>query len=217
MAYKFLMYEEREAVAILTLNRPEKRNALSNALREEIVHCMEELEKKDEVKVAVLTGAGSSFCAGFDLKEFETGDIKTILTNAVAYHRKVYTFSKPLVAAINGPALAGGMDLAVMCDIRIASKRATFGQPQVSMGISALYSLIRTVIPETVTRELCLTGRQMNTKEALNLGLVNKVVSGEKLMDEAIMIAQLVAGNKASLTTKEQFLKEQPKLFEVAE
>ena len=214
MDYQFMKCEEEDAVAIITLNRPEKRNALSIALREELVRCLEELEKKEEVKVVVLTGAGPSFCAGFDLKEFAEGNMEKILTDAVTYHRKVYTFSKPLIAAVNGPALAGGMDLAVMCDIRIASKEAFFGQPQVRMGISAAYDLIRTVIPETVARELCLTGRQMDAQEALSLGLISSTVPGEKLMEEALGAAKVVAGNKASLATKKQFLKEQPKLFE---
>jgi enoyl-CoA hydratase len=214
MAYKHLICEELEAVAIITLNRPEKRNALSIALREELVRCLDDLGKKKDVKAVVLTGAGPSFCAGFDLKEFAEGNTEKILTDAVAYHREVYTFAKPLIAAVNGPALAGGMDLALMCDMRMASKGVTFGQPQVSMGIPAAYNLIRTVLPEPTARELCLTGRQMDVKEALNLGLISKILPGEKLIDQALKTAQVVAGNKASLATKEQFIKEQPRLFE---
>lgn len=213
MAYQFLKCEEQEGVAIMTLNRPEKRNALSTALREEIVRCLEELEKKEAVKVVVLTGAGPSFCAGFDLNEFATGKMEEILAQAVTYHHKVYTFSKPLIAAVNGPALAGGMDLAVMCDIRIASEAAAFGQPQVKMGILAAYDLIRTVIPEAAAKELCLTGRRMEAQEALKLGLVNRVVPGEKLMEKALSLAREVAGSGASQMMKGQFLKEQPKLF----
>lgn len=214
MAYQFLRCDEEGPVATITLNRPEKRNALSIALREELVSCLEELGKKERVKVVVLTGAGPSFCAGFDLGEFAGGKIEEILADAVTYHHKVYSFSKPLIAAINGPALAGGMDLAAMCDIRIASEEASFGQPQVRMGISAAYDLIRTVVPESVARELCLTGRKMDSQEALNIGLVSKLIPRERLIEEALNMAKLVAENKASLTTKKQFLKEQPKLFE---
>lgn len=214
MVYKYLTCEEQEAVAIITLNRPEKRNALSIALREELVRCLDELRKKEDVKAVLITGAGPSFCAGFDLKEFTKENMKKILTDAVAYHREVYTFTKPLIAAINGPALAGGMDLALMCDMRIASEGVTFGQPQVSLGIPAAYSLIRTVLPESAARELCLTGRQMDVEEALNFGLISKIWPGEKLMDEALKTAKVVAANKATLATKEQFIREQPKLFE---
>lgn len=214
MAYQFLKCEEQEGIAVITLNRPEKRNALSTALREEIVRCLEELEKQEGVKVLVLTGAGPSFCAGFDLSEFAGGKMEEIFAQAVIYHREVYTFSKPLIVAVNGPALAGGMDLAVMCDIRIASEAAVFGQPQVRMGVPAAYDLIRTVLSESVARELCLTGRRIDAQEASKLGLVSKVVPGEKLMEEALSLAREVAESGASQTMKGQFLKEQPKLFE---
>jgi len=213
MAYQFLECEIMEEIAIIKLNRPEKRNALSTKLREEIVRCLEDLEGNDSVKVAILTGSGPSFCAGFDLKEFASGNMDEILAQARAYHQKVYTFKKPIIASINGPALAGGMDLAAMCDIRISSSEATFGQPQVRMGIPAAYDLIRTVLPEMTARELCLTGRVMAAEEALSVGFVCKVVPGEKLMDEAIKLAKEVAGSKANLATKGQIIKEQPRLF----
>ena len=214
MSYQFLKYEEIEHVAIITLNRPQKHNALSTALREEITLCLEEIEKNEEVKVVILTGAGPSFCAGFDLKEFSDGNIDEIFVQAANYHHKVYNFSKPIIAAINGSALAGGMDLAVMCDIRIASEEASFGQPQVQMGIIAAYDLIRTIIPEAIARELCLTGRRISSEEAKEIGLVNKIVPSEKLMTEAINLGKLIAGNTAIQTTKGQFLQAQPKLFE---
>jgi len=214
MSYQLLKYEETENVAIITLNRPQKHNALSTALREEITLCLEELEKYEEVKVVILTGAGPSFCAGFDLKEFSDGNIDGIFAQAAIYHHKVYNFSKPIIAAINGSALAGGMDLAAMCDIRIASEEASFGQPQVQMGIPAAYELIRTIIPEAAARELCLTGRRINAEEAKNIGLISKIVPGKKLMEEAINLGKLMAGNTAIQTTKGQFLKTQPKLFE---
>lgn len=213
MGYRFLRCERKEAVAIVTLNRPEKRNALSIALREEIVKCLEELEGDETVKTVVLTGAGPSFCAGFDLSELSAGDMERIFSEARAYHRSVYTFPKPLIAAVNGPALAGGMDLAIMCDMRIASEVASFGQPQVRMGIVAAYDLIRTVLPEAVARDLCLTGRRMEPQEALRLGFVSAVVSPDRLMEEAVGVAQVVAENRTGLSTKRQFLEEQPPLF----
>lgn len=214
MSYEFLKCEEQEKVATMTLNRPDKRNALSIAMREEIMHCLGELEKTKAVQVVILTGAGSSFCAGFDLKEFTDGDVEKILTQAETYHQKVYNFPKPLIAAVNGPALAGGMDLAAMCDVRIASEEAFFGQPQVRMGILANYELIRTVIPEGAARELCLTGRRIDAEEALSLGLVSRIVHREKLMEEVLSLAKEVAGNRATQIIKGQFIKEQPRMFE---
>jgi enoyl-CoA hydratase len=215
MDYQFLTCAEQEGIAVITLNRPEKRNALSTPLREEIVCCLEELAAKEAVKVVILTGAGPSFCAGFDLSEFAGGNKEEIFAQAVAYHRKVHTFPKPLLAAVNGPALAGGMDLAVMCDVRIASETATFGQPQVRMGVAAAYDLLRTILPEAVTRELCLTGRRLDAQEACRLGLVNRVVPGERLMAETLQLAREIATSAASQTMKERFLRAQPTLFEL--
>ncbi len=213
MDYQFLKCEEQEGLDVITLNRPDKRNALSIALREEIVRALEEMENKEEVQAAVLTGAGPTFCAGFDLSEFTEENMEEIFAQAVTYHHKVYTFSKPLIAAVNGPALAGGMDLAIMCDVRIVSETAVFGQPQVRMGIPAAYDLIRTVLPEAMARELCLSGRRMDAQEALRLGLVNSVVAEEKLMDEVLSLARAVAEHKGGQIIKGQFIKEQPDLF----
>ncbi len=213
MGYRFLQCERKEALAIITLNRPEKRNALSVALREDIVKCLGELSADEAVRVVVLTGAGSSFCAGFDLGELAAGDMERIFAEARAYHQAVYTFPKPIIAAVNGPALAGGMDLAIMCDVRIASEVASFGQPQVRMGVVAAYDLLRTVLPQAVARELCLTGRRMEPQEALRLGFVSGVVSPDRLMEEAVGVAKVVAENRACLSAKAQFVKEQPLLF----
>lgn len=214
MSYQYLKCAAQEGVAVITLNRPDKRNALSMALRSEIVCFLDEIAKNNEIKVVVLTGAGPVFCAGFDLSEFEAGNMEEIFPQSRTYHRKVYTFSKPLIAAVNGPALAGGMDLATMCDIRVASEMASFGQPQVKLGIPAAYDLIHTVLPENTARELCLTGRQIDAQEAFRVGLVNRIVPAPQLMEEVINLAKIVAVNKASHMNKQQFLKEQPKLFE---
>lgn len=212
MTYQFLTCGEEEGTALITLNRPEKRNALSTALRQEIVSCLEELENRGSGAV-VLTGAGSMFCAGFDLSEFTVDNMDQIFADAAIYHRKVHTFKRPLIAAVNGNAYAGGMDLAVMCDIRIAADSAAFGQPQVKMGIPAAYDLIRTLMPEAAAREICLTGRSVEAQEALVLGLVNRVVKGEDLMRETMLLAREVTASQASGAMKERFLSVQPDLF----
>jgi len=211
MDYDFLTVKERDGVSIITLNRPNKRNALSTALRQEIVTALEGMEKDDDIKAVVLTGAGPGFCAGFDLSEFQTGDMNDIFAQANIYHYKVYNFKKPIVAAVNGPALAGGMDLAIMCDFRIAVESAIFGQPQVKMGVPAAYDLVRTVLPEGVAREICLTGRRMLSDEALRLGLVNKIVPGDQLIEDATAMALETATSGAFI--KEMIIKSQPDLF----
>jgi len=214
MAYEYLKIEHLDTgIALIRLNRPEKRNALSSQLRHELVECLHELEADESVRVAILTGEGPSFCGGFDLKEFESGDSESIFKEATEYHRVVHTFSKPLIAAVNGPAFAGGMDLAAMCDLRIASENAAFAQPQVRMGVPAAYDLIRSVLPQSLARELCLTGRSMDVEEAKACGFVSRVFSPDQLLAETKILAQEISDALASGSMKQQFVENQPDLF----
>jgi enoyl-CoA hydratase/carnithine racemase len=208
--------EEKDGLGVLTLNRPKKRNALSRALREEIVQRLRALAKSDHIRVVVLTGAGPVFCAGFDRSEFEGAGMEEVFADAMEYHRLVHTFAKPLIAAVNGPALGGGCDLAAMCDVRLAARTATFGQPQVRFGAAAAYDLMREVLPTGAAREMCLTGRTYAAEEAHALGLVNAVYEPEALMGAAVELAVSIAGlpDTAPASTKRQFLTHQPKLFE---
>src|SRR3989304_3437816 len=136
MSHQLLLIERDEKIATVTLNRAEKRNALNTQLRDEISAALEELEADDAVSVAVLTGAGPVFCAGFDTKEFETAPPAEIFSGESSrrYHLRVQHFRKPLVAAVNGPAMGGGFDLAVLCDVRVAAEGAAFGHPEVKFG-----------------------------------------------------------------------------------
>jgi enoyl-CoA hydratase len=214
MVYEVLICEEHDAVAIITLNRPEKRNALSRQLRDEIVSCLAELEQNENIKAVIITGSGDSFCAGFDLAEFQTGDMQEIFTHATSYHHKVYNTSKPIIAAVSGPAMAGGMDLAAMCDVRIITTNSSFGQPQVKMGIAAAFDLLATVVPESLARELCLTGRKMDAQEAMKCGFANRVVEPEDLIQSAMQVGLEVAQSAGSGLMKAQFRARQPDLFE---
>ena len=194
MAESALLVEAGEGVALLTLNRAEKRNALSRALRAEIVGQLDRLEKSDAIRAAVLTGAGPVFCAGFDRSEFAgSGGMAEVFEEAEAYHHKVYTFGKPLIAAVNGAALGGGCDLAAMCDFRLAASGALFGQPQVRFGAPAAYDLMRAVIATGPAREMCLTGRHYEASEALAIGLVNRVVEPAELIETAQALAREIA------------------------
>ena len=208
--------EQSEGVALLTLDRPAKRNALSRALREELVARLDDLAKDDRVSAVILTGAGPVFCAGFDRSEFAGDEMAEVFSDAALYHHRVYTFAKPLVAAVNGPALGGGCDLAAMCDIRIASRTAAFGQPQVRFGAPAAYDLMREVLSTGAAREMCLTGRTYRCEEAVSMGLVSAVHEPEVLLDAARELAASIATLPAGMPseTKRLFLTQQPGLFE---
>jgi len=210
------MLEEKDGVAVLTLNRPKKRNALSRALRDELVQQLGELAKSDQIRAVVLTGAGPVFCAGFDRSEFSGGGMEEVFADAMEYHRLVYTFSKPLIAAVNGPALGGGCDLAAMCDFRLAATTAVFGQPQVRFGAAAAYDLMRSVIGTGAAREMCVTGRSYEAEEARQIGLVNRVLAPEDLVETARSLACDVASLPEGVaeSAKRGFVAHQPRLFE---
>ena len=208
-----LIYEQDSRAATITLNRPDKHNALSKELRDELVNCLDKIECNEAIDVAILTGSGPSFCAGFDISEFQTGDIEAVFKQAVAYHHKVYNFTKPLIAAVNGKALAGGMDLAAMCDLRIISTESSFGQPQVKMGIDAAFDLMSTVLPETVAREICLTGRIMSCDEALNNNFANEITKPQELLIRSKKIATEISETGNTKKMKAEFKLLQPNLF----
>lgn len=199
-------------LAVLRLNRPAQRNALSRALRHALMANLDDLAANAEIKAVVITGAGESFCAGFDLKELAAGDAAEIFGEAQGYHRRVHTFPKPLLAAVNGAALAGGMDLATMCDLRIAVSGARFGQPQVKLGVPAAFDLTRSQLPEPVARRLCLTGDQITAEEALACGYVAAIYADAKALEAGAMdwAGRLAEAGSAA---KAQILASQPKLF----
>jgi enoyl-CoA hydratase len=209
--------EELDGVAVLTLDRGRKRNALSTALRDEIVARLDALEKSDTVRAVVLTGAPPAFCAGFDRSEFAAGGMEGVFEAAGAYHQRVHTFAKPLIAAVNGPALGGGCDLAAMCDFRLAATTAVFGQPQVRFGAPAAYDLMRSVLGSGAAREMCLTGRAYDAQEALATGLVNRVLETDALLETAVATAREIASLPEGMPeqAKRGFVSLQPRLFEI--
>jgi enoyl-CoA hydratase/carnithine racemase len=182
-----------DGVATLTLARPERRNALSIKLRNEITQQLDDWATDPAVRAVVLTGAGSTFCAGFDLDEFAQADLApTIKDSSHRYHLAVWRFPKPLLAAVNGPAVAGGMDLSVLCDFRIASANAIFGHPEIKFGAPPLFTPLQWIVGIGIARELCLTGRRIDANEALRIGLVNSVSEPERLLDDAMAMARTI-------------------------
>jgi enoyl-CoA hydratase/carnithine racemase len=190
-----LSIEPRDNVAVVTLERPEKRNALSIDLRVEMADAFERLAQDDSVKCILLTGAGTAFCAGMDTTQFG-GDLEhrrlLVETSTGAFHA-VGRCPKPVVAAVNGPALAGGFALALLCDVRIASESATFGYPELPIGIPPSYAAARAALSPGAARELCLTGRVVGAAESLRLGIVSEVCSAGALMGTALSRAEGIA------------------------
>ncbi len=181
-----------EAVATITLERPEKKNALSIALRDEVSDALDRLAEDESVKVGIITGAGDTFSAGFDLGEFSTADPDVLWASSDRFHRRVLSFPLPLIAAVNGPALAGGFDLAIMCDIRLAAPTARFAHPEQAWS-DVVYAPLHDLVGGAVARDLAMTGRPVSADEALHLHLVSAVVPATELLDEARRWAAMVA------------------------
>lgn len=196
----------------LTLNRAEKRNALSVALRDAISDALDHLKADPELKCLMLTGAGEVFSAGFDLSEFQgarddVGFHDRLWASSDRYHHGLMSFPLPVVCAVNGPALAGGLDTAVLCDLRIASEAARFGHPEASFG-DVVYGPLHDLIGGAAARDLCLTGRTIGAAEALRLGLVAEVVAPGDLQTRSLETARTIARapREILLRTKAKFI-----------
>ncbi len=198
-AYETLLLERRERVAIITINRPEKRNALNIQTRREGIRVLDELRADEEIRVVVITGAGEkAFIAGADIAEF--AGRTSITQREVMLERSLFnaidTFPKPVIAMINGYCLGGGCELALACDIRIASETASFGQPEINLGIipggGGTQRLTR-LVGEGKAMELILSGEIVDAKTALAIGLVNHVVPSDQLEAKTTEIANRIA------------------------
>ena len=185
-----------DGVARITLNRPDKKNALSIALRDEVTAALAAFAEDLAVKVVLLTGAGDSFSAGFDLGEFPKAQDpafhKQLWESSDRYHLALLRFPLPILAAVNGPALGGGFDTAVLCDIRIASERAAFGHPEARFS-DVVYGPLHDLVGGAVARDLCLTGRRIDAREAQALQLVSSVVPADRLPEAAMAMARKIA------------------------
>jgi enoyl-CoA hydratase len=182
-----------DKIGIITLKRPEKNNALSINLRREVSDCLETWADVPDVGVVIFTGAGKNFSAGFDLKEFsQAGLMKEIFTSSARYHRVIWNFPRPTIAAVRGYALGGGFDLTTLCDIRVCSESAVFGHPEIKFGAPPLFTPLRWIIGHGMARDLCLTGRKINAREALRIGLVSEIVSEENILEKAVQIAKTI-------------------------
>jgi len=200
MGYTTLILHHEYNRATLTLNRPEKRNAISIEMIEELLAALDELASGPS-RVIILTGAGKAFCAGMDLnylKQFPSQSSEQIVSDArriAILFRRIWSFPKPLIAAVNGPAVAGGTGIATLCDFTLAAPGATFGYTEVRIGfMPAIVSafLVRQ-IGEKRARDLLISGRILSAPEGLALGLVSEIVPDDKLMERARELAASLA------------------------
>ena len=202
MSYSHILFETKDGIAFLTINRPEKLNALNDAVVQELSEAVAEIETNDEIRGVLITGAGpKAFVAGADIAELATqgplsGKARSLAGQAV--FRRLERCGKPVIAAVNGFALGGGCELAMACHLRVASENAKFAQPEVKLGIGPGYGgTVR--LPRLVGKgralELLLTGDMIDAEEAYRIGLVNRVVPADELIPEAEKLLRRILGN----------------------
>ncbi len=202
----------KEAVLTLTLNRPAKSNSLDPDLVKQLSTELAAAEANTELGAVVITGAGSSFCAGLDLEllvSWSTEQKLMHLDAVTKIFRHVWTLPQPVIAAVNGPAIAGGFDLAAFCDIRLAAKEAIFGQAEINIGLTQIIHPLYKSIGLARAKELALTGQNISADEAFRIGLVNHVYQRDELMPRALELAGVLAAKpRAALFATKRLTRE---------
>ncbi len=207
MSYKYIKFEVEDHVALITVNRPKALNALNSDTLREIEKAVEDIASDDSIYIMVFTGEGKSFVAGADIGEMKGFTAEEARRFAKLGHQvfnRISSLCKPSIAAINGYALGGGCELALACDIRIASNKVRMGQPEVGLGITPGFGATKRlveVVGQAKAKELIFTGEYLNAEEALKIGLVNKVVDMDELMPVTMKMAQTMA-SKAQLALR---------------
>lgn len=198
MDYQYILYEERERVGMLTLNRPEKRNALSADLLEELLSCIKKIRRENRVKVVILKGAGRHFCAGHDINEImqkELNGIRRLFETCMDLMMLIQSISQPVIAQIEGIATAAGCQLVAASDLAVAEEEALFATPGVKIGLfctTPMVALSRAVGRKKAL-EMLLTGRFISASEARDYGLINSVVPSARLEEETWELARDIA------------------------
>jgi methylglutaconyl-CoA hydratase len=218
--YSTLNTHTDSGIHTILLNRPEKRNALNHQLMEDLTQALEAFAASQTCRVVIITGAGSSFCAGLDLEHLRdmalapgdlsaTEDYHADAQRIATLLRTLYSLPKPSIAAVNGPAIAGGMGIATLCDFTLAVPEAKFGYTEVRIGfVPAIVSaFLRTQLGEKSSRDLLLTGRLISAPEALSLGLVTRIVAEPDLLREARTLAtRLIRNSPAAMEATKRLL-----------
>jgi enoyl-CoA hydratase len=192
-----VLVERRGAVQVVTINRPQARNALDAAVARDVAAAVDELDASDDLRAGVLTGAGGFFSAGMDLKAFLRGETPAIEGRGLCGITRTPP-RKPLIAAVEGGALAGGFELVLACDLVVAGRGARFGVPEVKRSLVAAGGaalLLPQRVPRAVALELLLTGEPMDAERAAAVGLVNRVVDDGTALDAAVELAEVIGAN----------------------
>lgn len=205
-----VLTDAREGVLIVTINRPEAKNAMSKAAAEQIAAAMDRLDAEDDLRVGILTGAGGTFCSGMDLKGFLRGESPIVEGRGFGgvVQRPP---AKPLIAAVDGYALAGGLELMIACDLVVANRDAKFGIPEVKRGLVAAAGgvmMLPDQIPERVAMELALTGDFIDAERAAQLGLINRVVDGPALEGALALAARIAANGPLAVRVSKQIVRD---------
>ena len=221
MSYQNVFVTKEGAIGIVQLNRPKVLNALNFEVMSELVSALEELDREAAVKVIILTGGERAFAAGADLAEMsQATPVDLVLGRRFELWDRIRKISKPIIAAVSGYCLGGGNELAMNCDLIVASETATFGQPEVNVGIipgAGGTQRLPRVVGKYKAMEMILTGKSISADEAYRIGLVNHVVPPESLMEEAKKIATDIASKPpiSIRSAKEAILKAQDTTLEV--
>lgn len=192
-----ILSETRGRVGLITLNRPQAMNALNNQLMRELMDVLESFDQNDHIGAMVITGNEKAFAAGADIKEMAGKSIQQMIdTDHLAVFGRIRTIKKPVIAAVSGWALGGGCEIALSCDIVIASESAQFGQPEINIGVipgaGGTQRLTRAV-GKAIAMEMILNDRRLSAQEAYQLGMVNRVVPVDGYLDEALKLAEQIA------------------------
>ncbi|MDR0828006.1 MAG: enoyl-CoA hydratase/isomerase family protein [Desulfovibrio sp.] len=200
MAYENLIFEQEGNIALITMNRPKALNALNNDTLKELDAVLTVIKDSAGIKGAIITGSGKAFVAGADISqmaEYSSEQGRAYMEAAQEVFNRIELMGKPFIAAVNGYALGGGCELSMACDIRIASENAVFGQPEVNLGLIPGFGgsqRLPRLVGLGIARELIYTGRNVKAEEAKSFGLVNKVVPGESLLEEAKTMMKTITG-----------------------
>lgn len=197
MTYELILSEKRERVGLITLNRPQAMNALNNQLMREVMDALDGFDRDEGIGAMVITGNEKVFAAGADIKEMADKSITEIMdSDHVAVFGRIRTIRKPVIAAVSGWALGGGCEVALSCDMIVASESAKFGQPEITIGVipgaGGTQRLTRAV-GKAIAMEMILNNRTLTAQEAHQFGLVNRVVPVEACLDEALKLAEEIA------------------------
>jgi enoyl-CoA hydratase len=203
MNFETLLFEVEENIAVITINRPDKMNALNADVIKELSAAIDEVESNSDILSAIITGAGKAFVAGADISEFPSMDAQAgeelAKVGAELVFNKIENCTKPVVAAVNGFALGGGCELAMACHFRVANEKAKFGQPEVNLGLIPGYGgtqRLTALVGKGRAMELCMTAHMPDAKEAEQIGLVNHVTTVESLLEHTKNILGII--NKKS-------------------